>query len=59
MLKKNFLAGLSIYCCVDHNNKILQRYFENLNNVFNLIKKNNTDKKILKLLDEKVSYFLK
>jgi len=59
MLKKNFLAGLSIYCCIDHNNKILQRYFENLNDVFNLIKKNNTDKKILKLLDHKVSYFLK
>ncbi len=37
MLSKGYLAGNSIYVCAEHNNEVIDRYFEILNGIFNLI----------------------
>lgn len=34
MLKKGYLAGTICYTCIDHNDKILSQYFENLDEIF-------------------------
>ena len=39
MLKKGFLAGNTIYACIDHNDKILKKYFNCLDQVFKIISK--------------------
>ena len=52
MLLKGYLAGNSIYVCTEHNNEVIDRYFEILNNVFNLIgecEKGYDVKKLLKV----------
>jgi glutamate-1-semialdehyde 2,1-aminomutase len=52
MLSKGYLAGNSIYVCTEHNNEVIDRYFEILNNVFNLIgecEKGYDVKKLLKV----------
>lgn len=51
MLKKNIIAGQSIYVCVDHDEVNLERYFDNLNEIFKIIKKNNNNDKLKKLLN--------
>jgi len=38
-LKKNFLASNSIYLCVNHNNSLINRYFDILDSIFFEIKK--------------------
>ena len=38
-LKKNFLASNSIYLCIEHNQKIIDKYFDILNTIFFKIKK--------------------
>ena len=38
MLKNNFLASNVVYCCIKHNNSILDKYFSKLENVFKIIK---------------------
>jgi glutamate-1-semialdehyde aminotransferase len=38
-LKKNFLASNSIYLCTEHNSKIINQYFEILDDIFYKIKK--------------------
>ena len=40
-LKKNFLAGNAIYTCTEHNPKIINRYFEILDDIFYKIAKTN------------------
>ena len=37
MLKKGFLAGNTVYTCIDHNDKILKKYFNCLDKVFKII----------------------
>ena len=37
MLKKNYLASNTVYCCIDHEQKILKRYFFNLDKIFKTI----------------------
>jgi glutamate-1-semialdehyde 2,1-aminomutase len=37
MLKKNFLAGNCCYVCIDHSDEIIDMYFNNLLEIFNLI----------------------
>ena len=37
MLKKGFLAGNTVYACIDHNDKILKKYFNCLDKVFKII----------------------
>ena len=39
MLKYKILAGNSVYCCIEHNDKILNRYFNILDVIFLKIKK--------------------
>ncbi len=39
MLKKNILASNSIYVCINHEDKLLQKYYENLEIIFKLIRK--------------------
>ena len=39
MLKNNVLASNTIYVCIMHNNKLINRYFEILNKIFLTIKK--------------------
>ena len=39
MLKKGFLAANSIYVSIAHNEEILSRYFDELNNILGVIKK--------------------
>jgi len=48
-LKKNFLAGNSVYVCTEHSKEIINRYFEILNNIFFNIRKINNTKKSFKL----------
>ena len=47
MLKKGFLASNAIYSCIDHSDKLIDFYFENLDEVFHRIsefeKGNNLD----------------
>ena len=38
MLAKGYLAGNSVYVCIDHTNEIVQGYFEALDPIFALIK---------------------
>ena len=51
MLKKNILSTLAIYVCIDHNDSILEKYFDNLNDIFNTISQNNSDSQLIKLLN--------
>jgi hypothetical protein len=38
MLKKAFLAGNSVYICIDHNPDIIAGYFDALDPIFGLVK---------------------
>ena len=48
-LKKNFLAGNAIYTCTEHNTKIINRYFEILDDIFCKIAKTNDANEDFKL----------
>ncbi len=47
MLKKGFLAGSSIFVCIDHNDDILEKYFFELNKVFKIISDCLNNKKLI------------
>ena len=52
MLKKKILASNVIYTCIDHNEKILEGYFDNLDGIFKKINKCENDREdIHKLLN--------
>ena len=52
MLKKGILASQSIYVSVAHSQKNLDKYFNELNSIFSIIKKTeNNEKKIDDLLN--------
>ena len=55
MLKRGFLASNMVYVCIDHNKKIIKKYFSELDEIFAKIKKNFSNDKILKLLNSKVA----
>ncbi len=38
MLSKGYLAGNSVYVCIDHTSEIIEKYFTELDSVFKLIK---------------------
>ena len=44
MLKKNILAANSIFVCVEHKERYLNRYFEELNKILKIIKLCEEDK---------------
>ena len=56
MLKKGFIFNGAIYLCIDHNKKILNKFFYHLNNIFNLININKNTINLKKLLDGPVSH---
>ncbi len=37
MLKRGFLAGSTIFTCIDHNDKVIKKYLKNLDEVFKMI----------------------
>ena len=39
MLSKSYLVGNSIYVCTEYNDDVLERYFEIVDSIFNLIAK--------------------
>ena len=39
MIKKKIMASNVVYTCISHTNKILDNYFDNLNDIFKMIKK--------------------
>ena len=39
MIKKKIIASNIVYTCINHTEKILDDYFDNLNNIFKMIKK--------------------
>ncbi len=47
MLKKKILASNTIYCCISHKEKILEKYFDILNNIFYKISKIERDEKTI------------
>ncbi len=59
MLKKNILATMSIYVCIDHTEKILSNYYDNLNNIFYNISQSNTNNGVLNKLDKVVVDYYK
>jgi len=56
MLSKGYLAGNSVYVCVEHNNEVIDRYFEILNSVFNLIGECEKGYDVKKLLKGEICY---
>ena len=55
MLKKNFLAGTTIYVSTTHKPNILKKYFQILNNIFKIISKCEKNEDIHIYLNNKVS----
>ena len=56
MLKKGFLAGNSVYVCIDHTNQIIEEYFENLDPIFKMISECEDGKDIDSLLEGPVCH---
>ena len=56
MLKKGFLAGNCIYVSTAHTQAILNNYFENLSDVFKLVKECEDGRDVLSLLDGPVCH---
>ena len=57
MLKKGWLAGSSVYVCIDHTDSVINDYLDNLNHVFSVIKKyEESGMDISELLDGPVSH---
>ncbi len=55
MLKKNILATDTIYVSIKHKDKILQKYYENLEKIFKIIAKYQYSKNVKSLLKTKES----
>jgi glutamate-1-semialdehyde aminotransferase len=51
MLKKGYLAANSVYVCIDHNQKVVDGYFEALDPIFSIIKDGEDGMKIGDLLE--------
>ena len=56
MLKKGYLAGNSVYVCLDHSDNIIDGYFEALDPIFSLIKECEEGRDIKELLDGPVCH---
>ena len=51
MLKKGYLAGSSIYVCLEHSDEIINSYFDAIDPIFNLISECENGRDIKKLLE--------
>lgn len=56
MLRQGFLAGTSVYACIEHSQKIIDRYFEALDPIFSLIKECEEGRDVKKLLQGPVCH---
>ena len=56
MLKKGFLASNTIYVCIEHNEKILEKYFQALDEIFKTISDCENGLNIHNLLDGPVCH---
>jgi len=56
MLKKGFLASNSVYICIDHNEEVLDQYFNELDNIFKLIKQCEDGLDVNNLLEGKICH---
>ena len=55
MLKSKILASNAIYCSLPHNNQILNKYFDKLNDIFFKISKfENGDEKVENFMETDV-----
>ena len=50
MLAKGYLAGNSVYVCIDHTNEIVQGYFDALEPIFAIIKQCEEGRDVMSLL---------
>ena len=50
MLAKGYLAGNSVYICIEHTPEIIESFFEGLDPVFSLIKECEEGRDVMKLL---------
>ena len=55
MLKYNFLASNAVYCCIKHNDIIVDKYFDKLEKIFKTIKACEEGEDITKHLKSKIS----
>lgn len=56
MLKRGYLAGTSVYLCYAHNEEIVEKYFEKVDEVFELIAKGIENNNISSLLNGPVAH---
>lgn len=57
MLKKGFLASTNFYACIDHSDDLMNLYFDSLNEVFQIIRKCESEElNILDLLEGPVCH---
>ena len=56
MLAKGFLAGNSIYVCTEHNQEVLNEYFEALDKIFKLVNECENGRDIKKLLKGEICH---
>ena len=54
MLKRGYLAGTSVYVSYSHNEKILEKYLNNLDEVFQILSEAINSGKVLKRLETRV-----
>jgi glutamate-1-semialdehyde 2,1-aminomutase len=50
MLAKGYLAGTSVYVCTEHTPPVVERFFEQLDPVFALIKECENGRDVMSLL---------
>jgi glutamate-1-semialdehyde 2,1-aminomutase len=50
MLRRGYLAGTGVYTCIDHTPEVIDRYFENLDPVFALVKECENGQSVTALL---------
>jgi glutamate-1-semialdehyde 2,1-aminomutase len=56
MLSKGYLAGNSVYVCIDHTPEVIERFFHVLNPVFGLIKECEDGRDVKSLLNGPVCH---
>ena len=56
MLKKGFLAGTAFYACTEHTNEILEKYKNNLEPIFKLIRECEDSRDVNSLIDGKICH---
>jgi glutamate-1-semialdehyde 2,1-aminomutase len=56
MLKQGYLAGTSLYTCIDHSNEVIDNYINALESIFSIISECEKGKDIESMLDGPVCH---